>query len=130
LVQSLEEAGIPLDGLAAAIGRGELSLAFMDTEAYERFSSLSSITFQDLSEQTGVPVDLLMIVREASGSAQPTPQDRVRDSELAVVPLRVDMPSSASFLRAPILLLSERRWPAPPRNHQIWAMALPTLSWA
>jgi adenylate cyclase len=86
LVQSLEDAGIPLDGLAAAIGRGDLSLAFMDSEAYERFSSSSSITFQELSEQTGVPVDLLMIVRETSGSAQPTPQDRVRDSELSVVP--------------------------------------------
>jgi adenylate cyclase len=86
MVQSLEDAGIPLDGLAAAMTRGELSLAFMDSEAYERFSSLSPITFRELSEQTGVPVDLLMIVREASGSAQPTPQDQVRDSELAVVP--------------------------------------------
>jgi adenylate cyclase len=44
------------------------------------------MTFEELSEETGVPVDLLMIIREASGSAQPTPQDRVRDSELAVVP--------------------------------------------
>lgn len=86
LVQSLEDAGVRLEGLAAAMARGDLSLAFMDSETYERFSSLSSITFQDLSEQTGVPLDLLMIVREASGSAQPSPQDRVRESELAVVP--------------------------------------------
>ena len=86
LVLSLEDAGVRLEGLASSIARGDLSLAFMDSETYERFSSLSSITFQDLSEQTGVPVDLLMIVREASGSAQPNPQDRVRDSELAVVP--------------------------------------------
>ena len=86
LIQSLEDAGVRLEGLAAAMARGDLSLTFMDSETYERFSSLSSITFQELSEQTGVPVDLLMIVREASGSAQPTPQDRVRDNELAVVP--------------------------------------------
>jgi adenylate cyclase len=86
LVESLEDAGIRLEGLAAAMERGQLSLDFMDIEAYERFSSLSSITFRELSEQTGVPVDLLMVVREASGSAQPTPQDRVRESELAVVP--------------------------------------------
>lgn len=86
MVQSLEDAGVLLEGLAAAMQRGDLSLEFMDSEAYERFSSLSSITFQELGEQTGVPVDLLMVVREASGSAQATPQDRVRESELTIVP--------------------------------------------
>jgi adenylate cyclase len=86
LVQSLEDAGVSLDGLAATLQRGELSLAFMDSDVFERFSSLSPMTFAELSEKTGVPVDLLMIIREASGSAQPTAQDRVRDSELAVVP--------------------------------------------
>jgi adenylate cyclase len=86
MAQSLEDAGIPLDGLAAAISRGELSLDFMDASAYERFSSLSRLTFQELSDKTGVPVDLLMIVREASGSVQPSPKDQVRDSEMAIVP--------------------------------------------
>jgi len=101
MVQSLEDAGVPLEGLAAAMGRGELSLAFMDSVAYERFSSLSPLTFQELSDQTGVPVDLLMIVREASGSAQPTPQDRVRESELAVVPfLEIQV---AEAFRAPAI---------------------------
>jgi adenylate cyclase len=86
LVQSLEDSGVRLQGLAAAIQRGDLSLDFMDTEAYERFSSLSSTTFQEVSEQTGVPVELLMVVREASGSVQPKPQDLMRESEMAVVP--------------------------------------------
>lgn len=86
MVQSLEDVGVPLDGLAATILRGELSLGFLDAPAYERFSSLGGLTFQELSDQTGVPVDLLMVVREASGSAQPTATDRVRESDMAVVP--------------------------------------------
>ncbi|MCJ7779333.1 MAG: hypothetical protein MUQ27_00750, partial [Acidimicrobiia bacterium] len=63
MVQSLEDVGVPLDGLAATISRGELSLGFLDAPAYERFSSLGGLTFQELSDQTGVPVDLLMVVR-------------------------------------------------------------------
>jgi adenylate cyclase len=86
MVHSLEEAGVSLEGLAVTMAMGDLSLAFMDSEAYDRFSSLTPVTFQELSEQSGVPVELLMLVREASGFAQPTPEDRVRDSELAVVP--------------------------------------------
>jgi len=86
MVHSLEEAGVSLEGLAVTMARGDLSLAFMDSEAYDRFPSLTPVTFQELSEQSGVPVELLMLVREASGFAQPTPEDRVRDSELAVVP--------------------------------------------
>lgn len=87
LVHALEDSGVDLGGLAALLGQGGLSLDFMDMEAYERFSALSPMTFLEMSEQTGVPVDLLMVVREASGGAQPTPQDRLRESELAVVPM-------------------------------------------
>jgi adenylate cyclase len=93
MVHSLEEAGVLLEGLAASLAAGDLSLDFMDSESYERFSSLSPVTFQELSEQSGVPVDLLMLIREACGSAQPGPNDRVRDSELTMVPfleLQVD----------------------------------------
>lgn len=86
IVQGLVDSGIPLDGLAALIASGELSLDFMETESYERFSALSRLTFQELSAKTGVPVDLLMILREASGSAQPTPDDRIRESETTMVP--------------------------------------------
>jgi len=86
MVRSLEGAGIPLDRLAAAIHRGDLSLDFMDTATYERFSALASETFRELSARTGVPLHLLMLIREAIGSAQPTPDDRVREDELAVVP--------------------------------------------
>lgn len=86
LVHGLEGVGIPLDGLAETISRGELSLGFIDDPAYDRFSSLGGLTFQELSGETGVPVDLLMVIREVSGFARPKPEDRVRVSETAIVP--------------------------------------------
>jgi adenylate cyclase len=86
LIKSLEGAGIALDGLATVIHNGGLSLDFMDSPTYERFSALSGLTFQQLSEKTGVPVELLMVTREAVGSAQPAPADLVREDELLIAP--------------------------------------------
>jgi class 3 adenylate cyclase len=85
-VQSLERAGLPLEGLAAAVGDGALSLSFMDVPAFDRFAGLSGTTFQQLSAQTGIPLELLMVVREAVGFAEPRPQDPVHQNELKVVP--------------------------------------------
>jgi adenylate cyclase len=83
LVGGLATAGIPPDGLAAAMQSGQVSLDFIDDPAYERFSALSGITFAQLGARTGVPVELLMLIREATGSNPPLPDDRVRDGELA-----------------------------------------------
>ena len=84
LVQSLEGAGISLEGLAAAIEQGTLGLDFLDSPVYERFSALSKVTFRQLSDRTGVPIALLTLIREAAGSAVPDPDDRVREEEMAV----------------------------------------------
>ncbi len=86
MVQALEGAGIPLDGLAAALRSGALSLAFMDAASYERFAALAGETFQQVSDRTGIPLHLLLLVREAIGSAQPSPGDRMREDEMAIVP--------------------------------------------
>ncbi|MGH2393492.1 MAG: adenylate/guanylate cyclase domain-containing protein [Candidatus Limnocylindria bacterium] len=86
LVHNLLAAGLPRDGMVAALRSGALSLDFMDSPVYQRFSSFSDVTFEELSNRTGVPVDLLMVVREAVGGSQPSPEDRVRDNELAIVP--------------------------------------------
>ena len=82
LVRSLVDAGIPLEGLGAAIRSGEVSLRFLDAPAFERFSALGSVTFAQLAEQSGVPVQLLMFIREAAGSVTPALEDRVREEEL------------------------------------------------
>jgi class 3 adenylate cyclase len=86
-VQSLERAGVPLEGLASAVRDGVLSFSFLDVAAYDRFAGLSGTTFQQLSAETGIPLELLMVVREAFGSAEPAPEDHVHHNELSVVPL-------------------------------------------
>jgi adenylate cyclase len=86
-VPSLERAGIPLDGMAAAVRDGALSFSFMDVGAYDQFTGLSGTTFQELSARTGIPLELLSVIREAVGFAEPQPEDHIHDNELSVVPL-------------------------------------------
>jgi adenylate cyclase len=86
MAKSLEDAGIPLDGVGAAIQRGTLSLAFLDEASYERFAALAAETFQQVSDRTGIPLELLMVIREAIGMAQPSPDDRLREDEMLIVP--------------------------------------------
>ena len=83
----LEAAGIELDLLADALRSGDLTLGFMDDAAYSVFSPLTSETFEQVSARTGIPMSLLVVVREATGSAAPAPGDRVREDEMAIVPL-------------------------------------------
>jgi adenylate cyclase len=84
-VRSLQRAGVPIDGMAAAIRQGVLSFSFLDMPAFDRFALLSDTTFGELSKRTGVPLGLLRAVREAIGFAEPRPEDRVREDELSVV---------------------------------------------
>jgi adenylate cyclase len=86
-LQSLERAGVPLEGLAAAVRDGVLSFSFLDVGAYDRFAGLSGTTFQQLSATTGIPLELLLVVRETFGFAEPRPEDTVHHNELSVVPL-------------------------------------------
>jgi adenylate cyclase len=86
-LQGLERAGVPLEGMATAVRDGALSLAFLDVRAFDRFAGLSTTTFEQLSARTGIPLELLMVVREAVGFAAPRPEDHVHDNELSVVPL-------------------------------------------
>jgi adenylate cyclase len=83
---TLEGAGISLESLAAGLASGHLSLAFMDLPSYQRFATLGAETFREVGERTGIPVELLMIIREATGGAVPSPDDRIREDELLVVP--------------------------------------------
>ena len=86
-LQSLERAGVPLEGLAGAVRGGVVSFSFLDVGAYDRFAGLSGTTFQQLSATTGIPLELLLVVREAVGFAEPGSADIVHDHELSVVPL-------------------------------------------
>ena len=104
LVKSLAASGIPLEGLGAVIRDGVVSLDFIDAPAFERFSALSGVTFAQLAERTGVPVELLMRIREATGSVAPQPDDRVRDDELACAEM-IEAQVKAGFRETAMLQL-------------------------
>jgi adenylate cyclase len=87
IVHTLERSGVPLDGIGAAVRSGALSLDFVDTATYERFAGLTRETFAELSERTGIPLELSLVIRQAIGAPHAGPDDRVREDELRVVPL-------------------------------------------
>jgi adenylate cyclase len=101
MARSLEDAGVPLEGVAAAIRRGALSLAFFDAASYERFAALATETFQQVSDRTAIPLELLLVIREAIGMAQPSPDDRLREDEMAIVPF-IELQLSEGFRPAAI----------------------------
>jgi adenylate cyclase len=86
VVVGLDRGGIPMDVLAEAMRQGHLSLDFVEQPSYDRFAGYTDRTFRALAEETRIPLDLLMFVREACGSARPGPDDMVREAELRVVP--------------------------------------------
>ncbi len=96
LAHSLEGAGVPLDTLGDALQRGSLSLDFLDAQAYERFAALSDETFRQASERTGVPLELVMAIREAIGMALPSPDDLLREDERAILPF-LELQTEAGF---------------------------------
>ena len=86
-VRGLEDSGVPLDGMAAAVRDGRLSFSYLDASAFDRFAGMSSASFHEFSEETGVPLELLKVIREALGFAEPRPEDTVREDERSIVPV-------------------------------------------
>ena len=87
LVKGLADAGIPLDGLGAAIRSGKVSLDFLDAPAFERFSALGGDTFAETG-RADRRADRAAHVRPRSGRLRrPAPDDRVRDDEAPYVEL-------------------------------------------
>ena len=83
----LERGGLSLEALGEAVQQGRLSLGFVDQPSYSRYAALGRETFREVAARTGVPLELVMVIREAIGFAQPSPDDRVRAEELEVLPL-------------------------------------------
>lgn len=89
IVQGLERSGLPLRMIGQAIRQGDLSLDFVDQPSYDRFAADVDLTFREVSEQHGIPLELVMLTREAMGFPSPEPDDRLRETEMDVVPLLV-----------------------------------------
>ena len=85
IVADFVASGLPLDGLAAEIHGGRLALDFI--ENLEIFSAVGPESFEQVASKSGIPVEVLMVIRETVGSSVPRPTDRMRDIELAIVPL-------------------------------------------
>ncbi len=87
LYQGLERTGLPLEAIREALDAGELSFGWLDNSLYDLIAPLSPRSFQDVATETGIPLELLRVLREAIGFALPEPEDRMREDELRVVPL-------------------------------------------
>jgi adenylate cyclase len=87
LAVACERAGLPMDGIAAAIRTGRLSFAFLEGAPYQRWAQPSGRTFRQVSEETGIDLDTLRETLEATGFAWTSPDEPIREDELEVVPL-------------------------------------------
>ena len=87
LAMACERAGLPMDGIAAAIRAGRLSFAFMEASPYARWAVPSDRTYRQVSAETGVSLDDLRATLEAMGFTWTSPDEPMREDELTVVPL-------------------------------------------
>ena len=86
ILQSLTEIGLPLEAIGEGVRLGVVDLGFVDDPAYELFTGLTDETFEEVEKRTGVPFEVLSAMREATGSASPRPEDRLRGVELETLP--------------------------------------------
>jgi hypothetical protein len=77
LVRSFDGSGITPEDIGEAIHGGQLSLAFLDQPSYGRFAGLSDTTFQEVSERSGIPIDVLTMMREAIVYDTAAPEERI-----------------------------------------------------
>jgi class 3 adenylate cyclase len=86
LMRSSDRAGLPLEGIAQAVGGGRFTLSFLDMPHY-RWSTLYGKTFADLAQESGIPVDYLLNIEESQGRERPDPTDDVRQDIVDLIPL-------------------------------------------
>jgi adenylate cyclase len=87
LAKACEQAGLPMEGIAAAIRAGRLSFAFLEASPFRRWAVRSSRTYREVTEETGVPLELLRAALASMGFASVAPDERIREDELEIVPL-------------------------------------------
>jgi adenylate cyclase len=87
LATACEQAGLPMEGIAAAIRADRLSFAFLEGAPYRRWAVRSARTYRQVSQETGVPLDTLGAALEAMGFARVGPDEPMREDELEIVPL-------------------------------------------
>jgi adenylate cyclase len=86
LAAACEQAGLPMEGIASAIRAGRLSFAFLEAAPYRRWAARSARTYRQVSQETGVPLELLGSALEAMGFACMGADEPMREDELEIVP--------------------------------------------
>jgi adenylate cyclase len=97
LATACEQAGLPMAGIASAIRAGRLSFAFLEAAPYRQWAVRSGRTYRQVSQDTGIPLELLGSALEAIGFARMAPDELIREDELQVVPL-LQLGLSSGFL--------------------------------
>jgi hypothetical protein len=97
LAAGCEQAGLPMETIAAAIRAGRLSFSFLEASPFRRWAVRSGRTYRQVSQETGIPLDSLGAVLEAMGSPGSAPTSPMREDELAVIPLLQLALSSGTF---------------------------------
>jgi adenylate cyclase len=86
LATACERAGLPMEGIAEAIRAGRLSFAFLEAAPYRRWAMRSARTYRQVSQETGVPLELLGSALESMGFTRMAPDESIREDELEIVP--------------------------------------------
>jgi adenylate cyclase len=87
LAAGCEQAGLPMEAIAAAIRAGRLSFTFLEAAPFRRWAVRSGRTYRQVSQDTGIPLETLGAVLESMGFARVGPDEPMREDELAVVPV-------------------------------------------
>lgn len=96
VLDTLEKAGVPVDGLAELVRQDLLSFDFIEGVGQYVFVPLSDRTFAEAASATGLPFETLAAIRESLGGAPPEPEDRLGEEEVAVLSL-VEYQHSLNF---------------------------------
>lgn len=85
--QALEIAGLPIDGVSELVRAGNFSLEFIESAGQYVFVPLSDMTFGEVSDTTGIPIETLSALRESMGGIPPDPNARIGEEELEILHL-------------------------------------------
>jgi len=86
LATACEQAGLPMEGIAQAVRAGRLSFAFLEAAPFRRWAVRSARTYRQVSQETGVPLELLGRTLESMGFTCMAPDEPIREDELEIVP--------------------------------------------
>jgi class 3 adenylate cyclase len=115
LVGSLIAGGIPPAAFAAEVRSGRFNMNFLENPSFGLFTAFSGLTFEEVANERGVPIEVLLAIRESIGVAVAKPTDRVSELELEIVPsieaqLTMGYPADAAERLVRVLGDSLRRY--------------------